>query len=56
MKVKALLSFSGKISMGTGEIRDIENGEVLKDLLAARYVEEVKPQKAKKGVKENENQ
>lgn len=56
MKVKALISFSGLISMHIGEERDIEKGEVLTDLLNAHYVEEVKTAKAeKKGVKADEN-
>lgn len=39
MLVKALTSFAGKISMYAGEVREIEKGEILDDLLAAKYVE-----------------
>jgi len=52
MKVKALVSFSGLISMYLGEERDITDKGVLKDLLSTKYIEEVKP---KKGVKSDEN-
>ncbi len=56
MKVKALTSFSGELSMYVGEEREIEKGEVLTDLLNAHYVEEIKTTKAdKKGVKADEN-
>ena len=46
---KALKSFSGKISMVEGEIKEILDKEVAKDLLNAKYVEEVKA--AKKAAK-----
>lgn len=39
MKVKALTSFSGAISMSKGEERDIKNDVLLKDLMQAGYVE-----------------
>lgn len=42
MLVKALKSFSGLVSMGAGEVREIENESTLKDLLSAEYVEVVK--------------
>ena len=50
---KALVSFGGIVSMHKGEVKDIKNKEVAKDLLNARYIEEVKteskkPTKAKK--------
>ena len=41
MKVKALISFSGVISMGKGELRNIETKEVLSDLIRCGYVEPV---------------
>lgn len=41
MKVKAKLSFSGLISMHTGQEREIENEVILKDLIEAGYVEPV---------------
>ena len=41
MLVKALVSFSGVISMGLGEERDIKDKAIVKDLLACGYVEQV---------------
>lgn len=63
MKVKAKVSFSGIVSMGLGDEREIGDETVLKDLLEAGYVEEVekradkavKPDKPKKKVKPDEN-
>ena len=52
MKVKALVNFSGIVSMSKGEEKDIENKFVLEDLIRAGYIEEVKK---KKKVKTNEN-
>lgn len=48
MKVKALVTFGGTISMYKGEVREVEKEEVLDDLLASKYVEEVKPEKGGK--------
>ena len=42
MAYKALCSFSGKVSMAEGEIKDIKDERIIKDLLRARYIEEVK--------------
>jgi len=53
MKVKALVSFAGDVSMALNEIRDIKEKKILEDLLRAGYVEEVK---SKKSVKANEDQ
>lgn len=66
MKVKAKVSFSGIVSMGLGEVREIDDEEVLRDLLRAGYVEEAegktskaekadKPDKPKKKVKPDES-
>ena len=38
---RALVSFSGRISMAVGEVREISDKEVVKDLLNAKYIEEV---------------
>lgn len=48
MRVMALTSFSGVISMAIGEERDIKNDVLLKDLLQAGYVKtlEVEEKKA----------
>lgn len=41
-KVKAKLSFAGVVTMGVGEVRDITDKAIVKDLVQAGYVEEVK--------------
>lgn len=46
MLVKALKTFAGKISMGVGEVREIFDTKLAKDLLRAGHVVEVKAQKA----------
>lgn len=48
MKVKALKSFSGSISMYAGEVRDINTKDILADLTRAGYIETVT---ARKGTK-----
>lgn len=45
MLVKALTSFGGKISMGVGEVREILDEEIAKDLLRAGHVVETKAEK-----------
>lgn len=42
MKIKALVNFSGAFSMVTGEERECSDEATLRDLLQAKYVEEVK--------------
>lgn len=42
---KALISFSGLISMAEGEVRDIAEKAVVKDLLNAGYIMELKADK-----------
>ena len=46
MKVKATTSFSGTITMAKDDIKDIQDGPVLSDLLRAGYV--VKAEKESK--------
>lgn len=41
MSYKALKSFSGLVSMKKGEVKEINNNDVIKDLLHAGYIEEV---------------
>lgn len=41
MRVKALTSFAGKVSMYEGEVKEVNDRDV-RDLLAAGYVAEVK--------------
>lgn len=45
-KVKATVSFAGKISMSAGEVGEIADKAVLSDLLLAGYVEELSEKKA----------
>ncbi len=44
---RALVSFSGLISMAQDEVREISDKEIAKDLLNARYIEEVTPDEPK---------
>lgn len=53
-KVKAKVSFAGIITMGVGEVRDVSDDEIVKDLVSAGYVEKVKTP-AKKKEEKNEN-
>lgn len=55
---KALKSFSGKISMAKGQVKDIRDEAIIKDLLNAGYIEEVKEEvsKVKKEVKKIETE
>lgn len=48
---KALVSFSGKVSMSVGEVADLADVTIAKDLLKAGYIEEIKPAKKVKATK-----
>lgn len=39
---KALKSFTGKVAMTKGQVKDIEDKDIAKDLLNSGYIEEVK--------------
>lgn len=59
-KVRAKVSFAGMISMGAGEVRDIQDDGIVKDLISAGYVEiekkaTTKKKPANKRNGENEN-
>lgn len=43
MLVKAIKSFSGTVTMASGDTRDIPEGAVLKDLLRAGFIVEAEP-------------
>ena len=43
MEYKAKVGFSGVVSMRVGEVKDIADANIVKDLLSAGYIEEVKP-------------
>ncbi len=45
---RAKIGFSGLISMKKNEVRDIKDKKIVKDLLKAGYIEEVKPNKSEK--------
>ena len=48
MKYKAKVNFSGYVSMSVGEVKTIEDANIVKDLLRAGYIEEIAPaEKAK---------
>lgn len=40
---RALISFTGLISMAEGEVKDITDKAIVEDLLKANYIEEVTP-------------
>lgn len=57
MMYKALISFTGIVSMAKGEVREISDLAIANDLLKVKYVEEVKEKKAKSTKrKENKNE
>lgn len=43
MKIKALRSFAGRISMSNGDVMECNDPVVLSDLIRAHYVEQVLP-------------
>ena len=47
MRYKALVSFSGEISMAKGEVRELSDSPIVKSLLEANYIEQDK-KKARK--------
>lgn len=63
MQYKALISFSGLISMSMGEVREIADQKIVNDLLNAGYIAKIieikKEEEAKKtkkgGKKKSEN-
>ncbi len=51
---RARVSFGGLVSMRRGEMRDISDKELVKDLLSANYIEEVKSSKTSNAKKKTE--
>ena len=45
MLYRAKVSFSGIVSMTMGEVKEITDSSIVKDLLSAGYIEEVKTEK-----------
>lgn len=52
---KAKVNFSGVVSMNVGEVADIADVNIAKDLLRAGYIEEIKPAEKAKLVKDISN-
>jgi hypothetical protein len=50
---KALVSFSGSISMSKGQVKEIKDKEIIKDLIKAKYIEEVPQEKEVKKIKKS---
>lgn len=48
MLYKALVSFSGVVSMAMGDIKEIKDESIANDLLKSGYIEEVRETKVKK--------
>lgn len=46
MKVKALVSFSGLVTMTKGETKEIKDKDICEDLLKANYIQEVKSKRS----------
>ena len=55
MKVKALKSVSGAVSMDAGEVRNIRTQAILDDLTAAGYIEPVAPRRSAKDEGKRDN-
>ena len=54
MQYKALVSFSGKVSMAMGEVREISDQSLVDDLLKAGYILPLDSKKAKAEVEKVE--
>ena len=57
MKIRALKSFCGTLTMAQGDERECSDETVLSDLLKAGYIEEIPEEQPlkRKAVKENES-
>lgn len=51
---RALVSFSGKLAMSKGKVMEIKDKELVKSLLNAGYIEEVKTKAETKPTKKKE--
>ena len=54
MKYKALVSFSGQVSMAMGDVRELTDKAIIKDLLNAGYIMEMKADKPRPRRKKGE--
>lgn len=48
MKYRALIGFSGLVSMSKGEVKEIKDKYIADDLLKAGYIEPIEKPKSKK--------
>lgn len=48
---KALKTFTGLVRMKKGEVKDIEDKAIVKDLLSAGYIEDISAPKSEKTTK-----
>ena len=48
MMYKALVSFSGTVSMSKGQVKEINDKNIVADLLQAKYIEPLEKPKSKK--------
>lgn len=55
MKVKALRSFSGRVSMYKGEVRDLADEELIRDLAQAGHIEQVAQKRGAKDENKRNN-
>ncbi|UGB31702.1 hypothetical protein [Metabacillus sp. B2-18] len=56
MKVKALVSFAGIVTMGKNEVREIKDNDVRESLIRVGYVEEIiQPDLVITGIKTDDN-
>lgn len=51
MMYKALVSFTGIISMAEGDVREISDTSLANDLLKSKYIEEIKKKETVKKTK-----
>lgn len=54
MYIKAMTSFSGKVSMCKGEVKDVQE-DIADDLISCGYAKKTKPEKPDKDVNEGED-
>ncbi|MCM3599387.1 hypothetical protein M3175_01485 [Robertmurraya korlensis] len=55
MKVKALVSFAGVISMAFKEVREIEDKDICEDLIRAGYVEPLESEEQDENLNPDDN-
>lgn len=53
MKIRALVSFAGLVTMHKGQVMECDNADIVQDLTACGYVEAVKEDRAGKAKTES---